>query len=129
VPKLEEDLSAYRSQFGLASCTTANGCFHSVSKGLKVKSGRLHPLAFARQVAATTAFRVGKNHGRSLRLRSVGELFDMWSRMSSAMLRGSQRAKNPCPTSVDELHPWLWYACCEGFAVLRWKDRVLGCRG
>src|SRR5690348_7759375 len=26
-PKAESDLGAYRSQFGLGACTTANGCF------------------------------------------------------------------------------------------------------
>src|SRR2546422_921424 len=31
-PNAESDLNAYRSQFGLGSCTTANGCFKKVSQ-------------------------------------------------------------------------------------------------
>jgi hypothetical protein len=31
-PKAESDLAAYRSQFGLPACTTANGCFKKVNQ-------------------------------------------------------------------------------------------------
>jgi len=31
-PKAEADLGVYRSQFGLAACTTANGCFRKVNQ-------------------------------------------------------------------------------------------------
>src|SRR5436853_6303097 len=31
-PKAEADLGVYRSQFGLAACTTANGCFKKVNQ-------------------------------------------------------------------------------------------------
>jgi len=31
-PKAESDLAAYRSQFGLPACTTANGCFRKVDQ-------------------------------------------------------------------------------------------------
>jgi hypothetical protein len=31
-PTAEADLGVYRSQFGLAPCTTANGCFHKVNQ-------------------------------------------------------------------------------------------------
>ena len=32
LPTAESDLAAYRSQFGLPACTTANGCFHKVNQ-------------------------------------------------------------------------------------------------
>jgi subtilase family serine protease len=32
-PKLESDLAVYRSTFGLAPCTTANGCFKKIAPG------------------------------------------------------------------------------------------------
>ncbi|MGW7005620.1 hypothetical protein ACWGCW_23160, partial [Streptomyces sp. NPDC054933] len=31
-PNAESDLAAYRSQYGLPACTTANGCFHKVDQ-------------------------------------------------------------------------------------------------
>ncbi|WP_256725499.1 hypothetical protein [Streptomyces sp. IMTB 2501] len=31
-PTAESDLAAYRSQYGLPACTTANGCFHKVNQ-------------------------------------------------------------------------------------------------
>ena len=31
-PKAENDINVYRAQFGMASCTTANGCFRKVSQ-------------------------------------------------------------------------------------------------
>ena len=31
-PRAESDLAVYRSQFGLAACTTSNGCFHKVNQ-------------------------------------------------------------------------------------------------
>jgi subtilase family serine protease len=31
-PNAESDLAAYRNQFGLPACTTANGCFHAVNQ-------------------------------------------------------------------------------------------------
>jgi subtilase family serine protease len=31
-PNAESDLAAYRSQYGLPACTTANGCFHKVNQ-------------------------------------------------------------------------------------------------
>src|SRR6185369_11895676 len=31
-PNAESDLGTYRSQFGLAACTTANGCFSKVNQ-------------------------------------------------------------------------------------------------
>ena len=31
-PNAESDLGVYRSQFGLAACTTANGCFRKVNQ-------------------------------------------------------------------------------------------------
>ena len=32
LPTAEADLAAYRTQYGLPSCTTANGCFHKVNQ-------------------------------------------------------------------------------------------------
>jgi len=31
-PSAESDLAAYRSQFGLSPCTTANGCFRKINQ-------------------------------------------------------------------------------------------------
>ncbi|MGH7296135.1 MAG: peptidase S8, partial [Polyangiaceae bacterium] len=31
-PRAETDLAAYRAQYGLPPCTTANGCFHKVDQ-------------------------------------------------------------------------------------------------
>jgi hypothetical protein len=41
-PKAEADLGAYRSQYGLPACTTANGCFKKVNQ-----SGQASPLPTA----------------------------------------------------------------------------------
>jgi subtilase family serine protease len=41
-PNAESDLAAYRSAYGLAACTTANGCFHKVNQ-----SGQASPLPSA----------------------------------------------------------------------------------
>ena len=41
-PKAESDLAAYRSQYGLSTCTTANGCFKKVNV-----SGQTSPLPTA----------------------------------------------------------------------------------
>ncbi|WP_394848089.1 S53 family peptidase [Pendulispora brunnea] len=41
-PKAEADLGVYRSQFGLSSCTTANGCFKKVNQ-----DGKASPLPAA----------------------------------------------------------------------------------
>lgn len=38
-PNAESDLAAYRSQFGLAACTTANGCFTKVKFGRRTNIG------------------------------------------------------------------------------------------
>jgi hypothetical protein len=38
-PNAEADLGAYRTQYGLAACTTANGCFHKLNQ-----SGQTSPL-------------------------------------------------------------------------------------
>ncbi|MFC8500923.1 FG-GAP-like repeat-containing protein [Pedococcus sp. NPDC057267] len=38
-PTIEDDLTVYRSQFGLPPCTTGNGCFHKVNQ-----DGADHPL-------------------------------------------------------------------------------------
>ncbi|MCC9311805.1 S53 family peptidase [Kitasatospora sp. RB6PN24] len=38
-PNAESDLAAYRSAYGLAACTTANGCFHKVNQ-----AGQASPL-------------------------------------------------------------------------------------
>jgi subtilase family serine protease len=40
-PNAESDLAAYRSQFGLAPCTTANGCFRKVDQ----RGGTAYPAA------------------------------------------------------------------------------------
>lgn len=39
-PKAESDLGVYRSQFGLAACTTANGCFRKVNQTGGTKAPR-----------------------------------------------------------------------------------------
>ena len=33
LPTAEDDLAAYRSQYGLSACTTANGCFRKIGQG------------------------------------------------------------------------------------------------
>ncbi len=38
-PNAESDLGIYRSQFGLPSCTTTNGCFRKVDQ----RGGTIHP--------------------------------------------------------------------------------------
>src|SRR6202035_5418662 len=42
-PNAEADLATYRAQFGIASCTTANGCFRKVNQ----TGGSIYPSADA----------------------------------------------------------------------------------
>lgn len=40
-PNAEVDLGVYRSQYGLSSCTTANGCFRKVNQSDRCTAVRL----------------------------------------------------------------------------------------